>query len=396
MDKAEPDHRIDFSNTEIAFKHQSDKELKKAHWLFKMMNNPNLVSVGSTLGLFAIKFRLPFAQSIIKKTIFEHFCGGTNLLDCQKSIDDLYRFKTLTILDYGAESKSSEEDLDHVRDETIRAIELAASNASVPVVSTKVTGLVDNDVLIKLQLKEELSDSEKYEFDKLKERLHKIGSRARDLKVAVFIDAEESWMQDPIDELVNEMMELYNKDEAIIYNTYQLYRNDKLPQLIADHKVAQEKGYILGAKLVRGAYMDKERDRAIEKNYPSPIHENKEATDQCFNDGIRYCMEHYLEIASCCASHNVESNRLQAQLIDDLNIPPSHPHVNFCQLYGMSDYVSFNLADAGYNVAKYVPYGPIREVIPYLIRRAKENSSVTGEMSRELNLISKEIKRRGL
>ena len=396
MDSSGPEDRIDFDNTEIAFRHKTDKELKKAKRLFSLMNKQSLVTLGSNLGLLALKLRLPFVQTIIKNTVFEHFCGGVNLLDCQKSIDDLNRFKTLTILDYGAESKSEEEDLDHVCEETIRAIELGASNSSVPVISSKLTGLVDNDILIKLQKKESLSTSEQRDYDKLKERLNKIGQRAHDLKVGVFIDAEESWMQDPIDALVEEMMLAYNKEHATIYNTYQMYRWDKLDQLKEDYEKSQKGGYILGAKLVRGAYMDKERAHAESEGYKSPICDDKAATDKSFNDGIRFCMDHWEGIASCCASHNLESSLLQAKLIKDKGLDKNHPHLNFCQLYGMSDFISFNLANAGYNVAKYVPYGPIREVVPYLIRRAKENASVTGEMSRELDLISREVKRRGI
>ena len=221
-------------------------------------------------------------------------------------------------------------------------------------------------------------------------------SSAHELGVGVFIDAEESWMQEGIDAIVFEMMEKYNRKKVIVFNTYQLYRHDKLAQLKSDYQVAQSKGYMLGAKIVRGAYMEKERNRAEEKNYPSPIHKDKASVDKDFDEAVRFCVEHYEDLGSCCATHNVKSNMLQAQLIDEKNIQKDHPHLNFCQLYGMSDNITFNIAHAGYNVAKYVPYGPIRDVIPYLIRRAKENTSVTGEMSRELQLISKELKRREL
>lgn len=392
----EPKPVVDFQNTEIAFSNKSDKELKKMSWLFKMMNNNLIVTVGSKLALLGVKLRLPFVETIVKKTVFEQFCGGQNLMDCQDTIDKLYRYDALTILDYGAEGKSTEEELNEVSEEIMRAIELAASNDSVPVVSCKVTGLADNDLLEKAQTDKPLTNGEEREFELLKERLHNICERGEELGVAVFIDAEESWMQDTIDNLVYELMEQYNKEKCIVYNTYQLYRHDRLERIKKDHKDALENGYILGAKLVRGAYMEKERERAQEMGYTDPIQPDREATDRDFNAAVKYCIDNYEEIASCCSSHNEYSNQYQAELIARKGLDRSHPHLNFSQLLGMSDHITFNLADAGFNVAKYVPYGPIREVIPYLVRRAEENSSVTGEMSRELSFVTQEIQRRGI
>lgn len=317
-------------------------------------------------------------------------------MDCQPVIDHLYKYDTLTILDYGAEGKTLEEDLDEVMEEMIKAVELAASNNSVPVMVAKITGLVANNVLSKVQKGESLTSGEQRAYDRLLERLETICERADELKVGVFIDAEESWIQDAIDDVVMQMMDKFNHEYVVVYNTYQLYRHDKLAQLKADHEIAKSKGYILGAKLVRGAYMQKESDRAEEMGYPSPIQPSKEATDRDYNAAVTYCVTNYETIASCNATHNLESNMLQIELIEKLGIEKTHRHINFCQLYGMSDYITFNIADAGYNVAKYLPYGPIREVVPYLIRRAQENTSVTGEMSRELSYIDKEVKRRGL
>jgi proline dehydrogenase len=350
----------------------------------------------SSLGLWAVKYNLPFSKYAVRKTIFAQFVGGESLLDCQKAIDQLYKFDALTILDYGAEGKSSEEELEAVMKETIKAVELAAANNSVPSISTKLTGLVDNAILEKMNDGAVLTASESDQKDKLYSRINAICSRAEELKVGVLIDAEESWMQIAIDEVVDEMMLRYNKEKVIIYNTYQLYRHDKLAQLKADHKKALESGYVLGAKFVRGAYMDKERQRASDNSYESPIHNDKAAVDKDYNEAIHYCVENYETLGSICATHNIESNLLQARLLRENNIPLNHPHINFCQLYGMSDYITFNLADGGYNVAKYVPYGAIKEVVPYLIRRAKENSSVTGEMGRELKFITQEKKRRGI
>lgn len=391
-----PSKTIDFTDTEIAFSTKSDKELKKMSKLFTLMNKNALVNVGSKLGLFAFKLRLPFVDYIVKNTIFEQFCGGENLMDCQKAIDTLYQHNSLTILDYGAEGKSNEEELNKVMEETLRAVEFAASNVSVPVVSTKITGLVDNDILIKIQNEDELTSGERRDYEMLVERVDAICKRASEHSVGIFVDAEESWLQEPIDKLVMDMMAKYNHGKVIVYNTYQLYRHDKLAQLKAEHLKARNSGFLFGAKLVRGAYMEKERARANEMGYPSPIQPDKQSTDRDFDAGIEYCVRNYIDIASCCASHNEISNKKQAALIDELGFDKEHPHFNFCQLYGMSDYITFNIAKAGYNVAKYVPYGPIRDVVPYLIRRAQENSSVTGEMSRELSFIKSELKRRGL
>lgn len=396
MNDSDPTLNLDFNNTEVAFSNKSDKELKKTSWLFRMINNPNLVKIGSKLSLLGIKFNIPFTDTIIRKTIFPQFCGGESLLDSQPVIDKLYEYDVMTILDYGSESKSDEDDLDTTMDETIRAIEMAASNNSVPVVSTKLTGLIDKRVLAKMHNKEVLTEGEQRNYQHLVERIEEICDNAKKLGIAIFVDAEESWLQDPIDELVMEMMEKYNNDGVCVYNTYQLYNIYKLEHIKRDHKRCLEKGVLFGAKLVRGAYMDKERERAKEMGYKSPIHIDKQSTDIDFNKGIEYCIENYETISTCCASHNAESNILQAQLMFDKSIPNDHHHAYFCQLYGMSDNITFNLANAGYNAGKYVVYGPIKDVIPYLIRRTEENASVTGDMSRELQMIEKELKRRGL
>ena len=387
---------LDFSNTEIAFSGKNDKELKQSAWLFKMMNKQWLVNLTSPLGLLAVKYRLPFSNQIIKKTIFKQFCGGTSLLNSQGVIDQLGNMKVLTALDYGAESKTEEEDLNYSMTEILKSVEFAAANASCPVVVCKITALAPNEILEKWQTDEALDEEEEILFNQVLERIDNICNSAHSLGASIFIDAEESWMQDTIDHIADMMMEKYNKEDIVVYNTFQMYRKDRLGFLKASHKKAQKGGYLLGAKIVRGAYMEKERRVAKDSGYPSPIHDTKEGSDNDFNAAIRYCVKNYETIASCNASHNVESNLLQAELISKMGIVKNHKHLNFCQLYGMSDYITFNLADAGYNVAKYVVYGEVKEVIPYLIRRAQENSSVTGEMSRELSLISKELKRRGI
>lgn len=388
--------KIDFQNTEVAFAHKSDEELKKMAWLFGMMNKPWLVNVGSKLGLAAIKLRLPFAEGVLKQTIFQQFCGGTTLLETQKTIDKLHEFNTLTILDYGAEGKETEDDFNQTMNETMRAIEFAAHNAPVPVVSTKVTGIARFELLESIGKSNEAEFEHNEEYQNVLKRMDTICHVASHRNVGVFFDAEESWIQDGIDHFVNRMMARYNKTKVTVYNTFQLYRKDRLQYLLNSYERAKSNGYLLGAKLVRGAYMEKERARAAQIGYPSPIHDSKAATDHSYDTAVKFCVKHYETIASCNATHNLNSNLLQAQLIAEMGIDKNHSHLNFCQLYGMSDNLTFNLAKAGYNVAKYVPYGPVRDVVPYLIRRAQENTSVTGEVSREHELILGELKRRSL
>lgn len=385
---------VDFSDTEIAFRHKSDKELDKAAWLFSMMNKKWLVDLTSPLGLLAVRLRLPFVQSIVKKTIFEQFVGGTTLLESQKSIDLLWDNKVQSILDYGAEAKKTEKDFNNTMNECIRAIDFAATNTSVPVVSAKITGLARFELLEAIQNGDSLSKELRREYRNVLKRIDAICHVAKDRQVGVFFDAEESWIQDAIDHLVNMMMKRYNTESVIVYNTFQMYRTDRLQFLIDSFDLANKEGYMLGAKLVRGAYMEKERERARDKGYPSPIHPTKQATDDAYNTALRFCVDHYEKIGSCNASHNQASNLLLAELIVERNIPKNHPHLNFCQLYGMSDHLTFNLAQAGFNVAKYMVYGSVNDVIPYLVRRAQENSAVSGDMSREYALVMEEVNRR--
>lgn len=384
----------DFTNTEIAFRNKSDQELQDVERLFSAMNNSSLVNIGSRLAKWALQLRLPLVQTIIRKTVFKQFCGGLNLLDCQEVIDDLYKNNVLSLLDYGVEGKSEEEDLDHSLEELINAIDFAASNHSVPAAICKLTALVDNGILEKKQSGGALSPGEQDSYDRFYNRVKEACSRAHELEVGLLIDAEESWMQDAMDEVVKDMMALFNKDQVIVYNTYQMYRNDRLEKLKRDYQDSIDNEFLMGAKVVRGAYMQKERARALEMSYPSPIHDTKADTDRDFDDAIIFCLEHYERVSFICASHNVKSNQLLAKMLIDRGLPLDHKHINFSQLQGMSDYITFNLAKAGFNVAKYVVYGPVREVTEFLIRRAEENTSITGEASRELQLVRTEVKRR--
>lgn len=386
----------DFTNTEVAFAGKSDEGLAKSARLFALMNKHWLVGIGSKLGIAAIKMHLPFVEGIVKNTIYEQFCGGTTLLETQKTIEQLQKHNVLTVLDYGAEAKEKEEDFNHTMNEIIRAIEFASQTPGVPMVSTKVTGLARFELLEAIQRGDVLSKELRAEYKNVLKRVDAICYVASQKNVSVFIDAEETWIQDTINHLVNMMMKRYNRERAVVFNTFQLYRTDQLQYLMHSFNLAKKEGYVLGAKLVRGAYMEKERERAAKMGYPSPIHPNKVATDDAYNTAVRFCVDNYEKIASCNASHNAESAMLQAELIAQRGIPRDHPHLLFCQLFGMSDNLTFNLAKTEYNAAKYVPYGPVREVVPYLIRRAQENSSVTGDMSREYQLVLKEMKRRGL
>ncbi|MBT8219258.1 MAG: proline dehydrogenase family protein [Bacteroidia bacterium] len=358
------------------------------------MNKGWLVDLGSKMALWALDLHLPIVKRVIKKTVFPQFCGGETLEESIDDIEHLYKFKTQSVLDYGAEAKETEEAYDFTMNQNIKAIQFAHDQESVPGISTKVTGLCDFDLLEKHHRGDEFSKEENERYERANARLDRMCRNAFENGVSIYIDAEESWIQDSIDEMSDTMMSRYNKEKAIVYNTFQLYRTDRMDFLKASYDKAQKEGYILGAKLVRGAYMHKERTRAAEMGYPSPIHETKEDTDRDYNEAVIFCVERYKEMASCNATHNLHSNALQSSLIDQMKIDRNHPHLNSSQLYGMSDNITFNLSAAGFNVSKYMVYGKVSEVTPYLIRRAQENSSVTGDISRELHLLNTEVERR--
>ncbi len=387
---------VDFSNTEIAFAHLSDQELKKSAWLFRMMSKPWLVRFGSAAALRAVEYGLPFAETIVRKTVFEQFVGGTTLLDCQRNIDRLAAYNTLTVLDYGVEAKETELDFNHTMNENLRAIDFASRSKSIPAVSTKLTGLARFGLLERIQSAKTLTREELSEYRNALKRIDAICNQAALKGVSIYIDAEESWIQDTIDHLVWLMMKRYNRERIVVFNTFQMYRKDRLQFLIESYDRSRQAGFMLGAKLVRGAYMDKERLRAAEKGYDDPINPDKNTTDDHYNTAVRFCLDHIEHVALCNASHNAESALLQAELMEKKGIPRDHPHTICSQLFGMSDNVTFNLANAGFRVGKYVPYAQVREVIPYLIRRAQENTSVTGDASRELSMILREVKRRGI
>ncbi|WP_316798222.1 proline dehydrogenase family protein [Pedobacter frigidisoli] len=384
-----------FDNTEVAFRQKSNAELKKAYWLFKMIGSNFLTKVGPPVTNFFLNIGLPI-QGAIKATIFQQFCGGETIRECDKAIAQLAKGGVGTILDYSVEGEEEEAVFDETCQEIIRTILRADGDVNIPITVFKITGIGRFALLEKLDAKQALNAGEQAEYGKVKLRCEMICRTAFEKGVPVMIDAEETWIQDTIDELAVEMMRKFNRERIIVYNTYQMYRHDKLADMKADHLIAKAAGFILGVKMVRGAYMEKERKRAADMGYPSPIQPDKEASDRDYNESLRYCVDHIEEIAIVCGTHNEDSSRLLTYLLDEKKIAHNHPHVYFAQLLGMSDNLSFNLADATYNVAKYVPYGPIKAVMPYLFRRAQENTSVAGQTGREFGLIERELKRRKL
>ncbi|NDC30720.1 MAG: proline dehydrogenase [Bacteroidetes bacterium] len=386
---------IDFSNTEIAFKAKSNGDLRNSYMLFKALGYNWLVQVGPAMVNAAFAVSLPI-KGIIKSTVFKQFCGGESIEDCAKTIESLNKYGIGTILDYSVEGKEAEEDFEHTTKETIETIAKAQNNPKIPFSVFKVTGLARMDLLNKVNDGKTLSSDENDEFARVKERVNRICKSAYDKNVRIFIDAEESWIQKTIDNLADEMMEMYNKSEAIVYNTLQFYRHDRLAFLKQSYQKAADNNYHLGVKLVRGAYMEKERVRAQQLSYTDPIQPNKEASDEDYNEGLQFCVKHIDRIAICAGTHNEESCKILAEMMAEAKLTNNDRRIYFSQLFGMSDNLSYNLANAGYNVAKYLPYGPVKAVMPYLFRRAQENTSAKGQAGRELTLILREMKRRRL
>ena len=390
---------LSFDNTQKAFAYKSNKDLGKAKFLFSTMSYPFFVPIGTRLTPFLMKTGLPI-NGIIRNTIFNQFVGGETLEETATVGNLLGKYNVQVILDYGVEGKENEVSFDNATEQFVKVVEYAATQSNIPFISVKITGLARFALLQTLneapRLRSGIHDheTETAEWERVKDRIYHICAVAAEKNIGVLVDAEESWIQDPIDRLVIELMEEFNKDKAVVYNTIQLYRHDRLDFLKLSHRIARQKKFVLGVKLVRGAYMEKERSRANQKNYPDPIQANKEATDKDFNEAVKFCIDNINETAFIVASHNEQSNLMAVDLLTQKNIPLNHPHIHFSQLYGMSDNITFNLADTGCSVSKYLPFGPIRDVIPYLMRRAQENSSVSGQTGRELALIKKEIARR--
>lgn len=384
---------LSFENTEIAFQGKSNADLNEAYWLFKVMASNFLTQVGPPITNFALKVGLPI-KGIIRSTVFKHFCGGETIEGCIPAINRLADQQVGTILDYSVEGEDTETAFDETCNEILRTVAYAATNPNISFSVFKPTGLGRFALLEKTSAGQPLTSAEQEEFERIQQRVERICRACRDSGIKVLIDAEHSWIQDVTDDLARRMMQRFNRESPVVHNTYQLYRHDKLASLKADFYLAETDGFFLGAKLVRGAYMEMERDRAEKNGYPSPIQSNKEDTDRDYDLAIRFCLDHTDRISFVAGTHNEPSTKLLADEMDRRGIPRNHPHIHFAQLLGMSDNLSFNLAAAGYRIAKYMPYGPVKSVMPYLFRRAAENSSVAGQTGRELALITKEKKRR--
>lgn len=381
-----------FSNTKIAFQIKTDTELERAYFLFKMIQKEPLVRIGTAVTNFALKTRMP-VEKLIRMTVFDHFCGGVTEVDCMPTIDKMYSKKVHSILDYSVEGKESEEQFNHALEKTMNTIEFAKEKESIPFAVFKPSGFGRLELYQKVTEKASLSNDEKEEWNNVVDRYQKVGQMAFDYNVPLLIDAEESWMQDAADDLIENLMVQFNNEKAIVFGTLQMYRWDRLDYLKGLHERAKAQSFYIGMKLVRGAYLEKENERAEEFDYPTPICKSKEETDKNYDDALRYMAEHK-KMAIYAGTHNEESSYLLMQLASEAKLEKNDSRLWFGQLYGMSDHISFNLAAQGYNVSKYLPFGPVRDVMPYLIRRAEENTSVSGQTSRELNLLKTERKRR--
>jgi proline dehydrogenase len=382
-----------FNNTKTAFSLKSDTELDRAYFLFKLIDNQPLVRIGTAVTNFAIKAHLP-VEGLIRATVFDHFCGGVNEDDCLPVVDKMFTKGVSSVLDYSVEGKEEEAQFDAALEMTLKTIHFAGERKAIPFAVFKPTGFGRFLLYEKLGEKQPLTPEEQTEWDRVVERFDIVCKAAHDKNVALLIDGEESWMQDAADDLVANMMRKYNKEKAIVFNTLQMYRHDRLDYLKRLHEQAKAEGFFIGMKLVRGAYMEKEIRRAEEKGYPSPICASKEATDANYDASVLYMVGHLDNMSVFAGTHNEESSYRLMELMQQKNISKNDDRIWFGQLYGMSDNISYNLAASGYNVAKYLPFGPVRDVMPYLIRRAEENTSVAGQTSRELTLLKTERDRR--
>ncbi|MEZ4907297.1 MAG: proline dehydrogenase family protein [Saprospiraceae bacterium] len=385
----------DFEDTKTAFAYQSDSELKNTFLVFKAMSFPWLVNLGSHATLLALKMHLPIAP-LLKNTIYKHFCGGNTLEEVSRVVEKLEKYNISVILNYGVRGKHSEEEFDKTADAMHRTLDYAIKNKNITTISCKPSGLIEHDLLEKVTANKSLTPAEETRYNRGVERLRKLLSRAHDNKVTVHLDAEETWIQGAIDDIALELSKEFNKDFPTVINGIQLYIKDKLDFLKYSLEHAKTHNYIAAVKLVRGAYMEKERARALEMGYPSPICDTLEDTHKNYNAGLKYCVENIDVFHLSNATHNEASCIYLAELMDKNGLPPSHPKILTSQLKGMSDNISFSMASKGYNIQKYIPYGPVKQVIPYLLRRAQENTSVEGQTTRELDLVTIEKKRRNI
>ncbi len=384
---------INFDNTEVAFAHKSNAELKGSHFVFSTMSYPWMVKLGTALTNFALRIKLP-VRGLIKKTLFNQFCGGESIEDSQPTIDQLGAQNVHTILDYSVEGIKTEDSYNDVRDEALRVVDYATKSIHIPFCVLKLSALGSVELMDKANTPEKLTELEKSKLYYCEQRAVEIAQKVYDKGLMLMIDAEESWLQNFIDGVAQRLMERFNRERPVVFTTFQMYRHDALEKLKLSLAFATNEGYYYGVKLVRGAYMEKERERAEEMGYKSPIHEDKEAVDIDYNESLKFCIDHIDRMGICGGTHNEESSKYLAQLMEEAGLAKNDPRVYFAQLLGMSDNISFTLSKSGYNVAKYVPYGPVEKVLPYLFRRAEENTSIAGQSGREYLLVKKELKRR--
>ena len=382
-----------FENTSTAFALKTDSELERAYFLFKMIANEPLVRIGTAMTNFAIKANLP-VEGLIRATVFDHFCGGVNEEDCLPVVDKMWQKGVCSVLDYSVEGKAEEATFDEALQKILRILDFVKEKDSIPFAVFKPSGFGRFSLYVKVNEGQQLNENETKEWQRIIDRFDKVCKKAQDLEVSLLIDSEESWMQDAADQLVESLMQKYNKDKFVIFNTLQMYRWDRMDYLKELHERALKGGFKIGMKVVRGAYMEKENARAEENGYRTPICPTKKATDENFDTAVQYILENIDAISLFAGTHNENSSHRQMELMKELALENSDPRIWFGQLYGMSDHISFNLAHKGYNVAKYLPFGPVKDVMPYLIRRAEENTSVAGQTTRELGLLKSERKRR--
>ncbi|MFC4687698.1 proline dehydrogenase family protein [Epilithonimonas pallida] len=383
-----------FNDTKLAFADKTDAQLKKAYWMFKAIEQPALTNIGVSLLNFTVKNNFPFVDGIVKQTLFEQFCGGETREESMKVVKQMFKRGVGSIFDYSIEGKEEEEVFDAVCKEIKDIVRFSVGNPAIPFIVFKPTAFGRIDIYEEVGKGKELTTSQKEEWNRVVQRFDEVCQLCFESDKKVMVDAEETWMQDAADQLCEEMMEKYNKEKAIVWNTIQMYRTGRLEYMNAHLERAREKGYFIGYKIVRGAYMEKERKRAEEQNYPDPIQPTKQATDDNYNAGIDFVMAHLDKVSAFFGTHNEKSTELVMDKMKTKGLEHDNPHIYFGQLYGMSDNITYYLADKHYNVAKYLPYGPVKDVVPYLTRRAQENTSVAGQTGRELGLIQKELKRR--
>lgn len=384
---------LNINDLSVAFSSKSDFDLKRANLLFRILSNPVINKVGATLTQKALDYKLPI-EPLILSTIYQQFVGGTSPEKCVSSIEQLNKYNIQTVLDYSVESKKTNEGFDSTVDEISHLIDFSKNHSGLTFTVVKMTGIADFELLVKLSQELGLNSSEQKEWDQCINRLDILCKKAIDNNLNFFIDAEESWIQAAIDQQATNMMQKYNKGQARVFTTFQMYRNDRITYLKECIEHAKQNNYIFGVKLVRGAYLEQENERAKKLKYPSPMNASKDLTDQCYDNAVEICLQNLNIVSFCLASHNESSTLKLAQHMKEKNLPCDHPHISFAQLYGMSDHISYNLAKENYTTLKYIPYGPVSDVIPYLMRRAEENVSMTGQMGRELQYLQEEIKRR--